>query len=193
MEALDKSGVTHLWGNIKNYVAENGGGSVWKNTRVSGEFYKSDDAPISDNVCKLDGFLYATRVYNAVWNDYAELFRSNKDEIDAGCVVYANKDGTVASTGNPRCAVGVVSDRYGHLIGGNGDPHAKGWVPIALCGRVPVKVCGSVNVGDLLAAKSDGSARRARLPFDYGRIIGKCVGADPDGRSGYVDMLVAVV
>lgn len=165
--------------------------NVWKSAKAPGEFYKSDEAPDSDVVGKYDGYLYATRVYNAVWNDYAELFEA-AEKIEVGHVAYAKEDGVVVAKGKPSCAVGVVSDRWGHLLGGNGDHNSEDYAAISLAGRVPVKVKGNVSVGDLIAASDDGIAKKAEIS-DFGCIIGKCVGVDPDGRDDFVLMLVGVM
>lgn len=177
-------------GNIRGPAGPNG--VVWAPERTPGEFYKASEAPSSSEVGKYDGYLYATRVYNAVWNDYAELFECAED-VPAGTVAYAGDDGMVRPHGAPRRAVGVASDRYGHLIGGDGDPDADGWCAVALAGRVPVAASGEVRTGDMLAARGDGTVRRASLPEDLGSVVGKCVGPDPGGRDGYVLMLVAVM
>lgn len=187
---LDAAGLARLWAKIKEYVASRTP-EIWRAARTPGELYKSSEVPTSTVVGKYDGYLYATRVYNAVWNDYAELFPS-ASPVAPGSVAYAGDDGRVAPEGEPRRAVGVASDRYGHLIGGLGDPDAEGWCAVALAGRVPLAVSGDVRVGDLVAAAGNGTGRRARMPDDAGALLGKCVGPDPDGRPGYIDVLVGV-
>lgn len=162
---------------------------TWKNAKTAGEFYKADAAPTSTNVGKYDGYLYATRIYNAVWNDYAELFK-NKEEIEPNHIAYADKDGYISSKGCPNCAVGIVSNQYGHLIGGNGNPDDKTYTPIALAGRVPLKVSEKIPIGSLVAANEDGTGRKAEIPKDLGSIVGKCIGPDPAGRKNYINVLV---
>lgn len=170
-------------------IIENGL-SVFKNKKTAGEFYKSDEMPSSTDVGKFDGYLYATRVYNAVWNDYAELFHS-KEKIEPGKIAYVDDDGDLVSSGVPNRAIGVVTDRYGHLLGGHGDPNEDGYLPISLAGRVPVAIASHVEVGDMLISDSHGFAQKASFD-DFGKIIGKCCGPDPDGREGYVEMLVVI-
>ena len=162
-------------------------GVTWFGKKTAGEFYKGSDAPSSNSVGKFDGYLYATRVYNAVWNDYAELFEC-AERIEPGRVAYAGDDGLVRASGDPSRAVGVASDRYGHLIGGGGDPEDERYVAVALAGRVPVEVEGHAAVGDLLAATRRGTVRAAG-PSDRGSVVGKLVGPDPDGREGFANML----
>lgn len=115
------------------------------------------------------------------------------EKIEVGCVAYVHEDGLVYKQGEPECAVGVVSDRWGHLIGGTGEhDDNEHYAAIALAGRVPVKISGSIKVGDLIAACGDGTVRNANR-YDFGCIIGKCVGPDPDGRDDFVNMLVGVM
>lgn len=163
---------------------------IWHDKRTPGEFYKSTEVPTSNTVGKYDGYLYATRIYNAVWNDYAELFEA-VEKVEVGHVAYAGPQG-VLKTGEPCCAVGVVSDRWGHLLGGDGELQSDNFVPISLAGRIPIKVCDEVKIGDMIAATADGLGRKASKE-DFGCILGKCVGPDPDGRKDFVYMLVGVM
>lgn len=185
------TGATNAEDARKNLGIDNIDVNVWKNVKTPGEFYKSNESPSSDVVGKYDGYFYANRVYNAVWNDYAELFEA-AEKIEVGHIAYAREDGIVESCGRPSCAVGVVSDRWGHLLGGTGYHESDDYAAISLAGRVPVKVRGEVSVGDMIAACDDGIGRKAKAE-DFGCIIGKCVGADPDGKDGYVNMLVGVM
>ena len=79
------------------------------------------------------GYLYANRVYNAVFNDYAEC-RTTID-LEPGRVVVDNDDGTM-SCANTRLQPGaqIISDTFGTLMGET--ENAK--TPIAVAGRVLV-------------------------------------------------------
>ena len=129
------------------------------------------------------GNFRASKVYNAVYNDYAEWYeKDNIDEIfEPGDVIELNP-----STGKYRksisnsskLVVGVYSDSYGHILGGEELPdmesNSKKYIPIGISGRVRVKVVGKVNIGDLLVSTSDG---RAMVANEYipGTIIGKAL------------------
>lgn len=164
------------------------GGSTWKTAKTAGELYKSSDAPSSTTVGKYDGYFYATRVYNAVYNDYAELFPC-VEQIPAAHLAYSTEDGLV-NAGKAKTAIGIVSDCYGHLLGGNGDPDDENFVPIAVAGRVPLEIDGDIEIGDLVAATSDGRGKKANRFTNKNKIIGKVVGADPRSRSDYKEVLV---
>lgn len=164
--------------------------AVWHETKTEGEFYKTEDTPSSAAVGKFDGYFYATRVYNAVWNDYAELFEI-VESIEVGHIAYVQEDGRVAATGDPSCAIGVVSDQWGYLVGGTGDHNSDDYVAIGLAGRVPIEMNEKVSVGDMIAADSNGRGRKATVN-DMGCTLGKCVGPDPQNRDNYVLMMVWV-
>lgn len=159
---------------------------VWYDERTPGQLYKSDEAPTSSDVGKFDGYLYATRVYNAVWNDYAELFEAGED-LEAGHIAYIHDDGLVYASGTPWQAIGIVSDCYGHLLGGNGDPNDRGYAAVSLAGRVPLEVEGNHTVGDFVYPRRDG---KGSCSDEQPICLGRCVGNDPKGREGYIYVLV---
>lgn len=91
---------------------------------------KSDGA----NGISVTGRITGTKVYGAVWNDYAEC-RSVESNIEAGRVVYETNNRVMQlahSRLQPGCK--VVSDTYGMCIGETEE--AK--TPIAVTGRVLV-------------------------------------------------------
>ena len=84
------------------------------------------------DVYEQSGNLYASAVYNAVWNDYAE-YRTYKDgETPYGKVVCENGDDTV-SLSSKRLQPGamICSDTFGHCMGDE-----QNGIPIAVAGRV---------------------------------------------------------
>ena len=95
-------------------------------------FDTSSTTPSRTDRLNLNGYFYATRVYNAVWNDYAE-FRTTYPEAKCGQCVIDNDDGSLAIT-NKRLLPGaqIISDTYGSAMGET--PTAK--TPLAVAGRV---------------------------------------------------------
>lgn len=74
----------------------------------------------------------ASRVYGAVWNDYAE-FRVCNEEFKPGQVVCENNDDTLSvATERLQPGANVVSDTYGFAIGETDEAKC----PIAVSGRV---------------------------------------------------------
>ena len=78
------------------------------------------------------GSLKATKVYNAVWNDYAEYRIYNDGKEPYGYVVCENGDDSV-SLSKERLQKGamICSDTYGTCMG-----EVKNGIPIAVAGRV---------------------------------------------------------
>lgn len=81
---------------------------------------------------KPDGSFTASKVYNAVWNDYAEYRRTLPNVRSGQCVI--DKDDGSLEISNMRLQPGaqIVSDTWGHIMGETND--AK--TPIAVAGRV---------------------------------------------------------
>lgn len=78
------------------------------------------------------GALYATKVYGAVWNDYAEC-RAQKEEIEPGYCVASGDDGKVYKTNEKfQACDGIVSDTFGFSIGETDSCKT----PLAVAGRV---------------------------------------------------------
>lgn len=78
------------------------------------------------------GNIYASKVYGAVWNDYAECRESN-EFIDAGYAVKENGDDTLSlADGRLIYGCSIVSDTFGFMIGETDKAHT----PIAVSGRV---------------------------------------------------------
>lgn len=125
------------------------------NTASSGYFYKGTTTPTKTTRLNYNGYLYATRLYGAVYNsnsaDIAEGYPV-KDDVEAGDIISINENGeyvknTIAY--NSKC-IGVVSDSFAALYGTD-----YGEVPVALCGRVGVKVAGECKAGDMLVASGE--------------------------------------
>ena len=100
----------------------------------------------------------ANKVYGAIWNDYAEWFEKENvdDTFEFGDICSWNENGVVLSSPFDVRVVGVVSNTYGHILGGfplaDMEENSKHFVPIGLTGRVNVKVKGAVKVGDLIVS-----------------------------------------
>lgn len=78
------------------------------------------------------GSLTATKVYGAVWNDYAEC-RAQKEEIRPGYCVASGDDGKVYKTNEKfQACDGIVSDTFGFSIGETDECKT----PLAVAGRV---------------------------------------------------------
>ena len=109
------------------------------------------------------------KIYNAVWNDYAELFERG-EETEVGDIIAldekSDEERYIKATSESKVIVGVHSDTFAHLIGGENPPcgedfyeyNIKKFIPVGLAGRVKVKVIGPIKKGDLITIS----------PFDAG-------------------------
>lgn len=79
-----------------------------------------------------NGYIHANRVYNAVWNDYAEYRTYNDGETPYGRVICENGDDSVSlSTKRLQPGAMICSDTFGTCMGDE-----NGGIPIAVAGRV---------------------------------------------------------
>lgn len=99
------------------------------------------------------------RIFNAVYNDYAEFFEKNPgSKILPGEVVGKVRMKNAYDTYNPEtCSfpVGIYSDNFGHVIGGteeNIEDNLEHFIPVALKGRVHVRSFGKIVEGQYLIA-----------------------------------------
>ena len=131
------------------------------------------------------GDITASRVFNAVWNDYAELFpRGGK--TDPGDIIMlnmnSNDENYIRATANSGRIVGVHSDEYAMLIGGDKDkkPDFNKYIPVALAGRVHVNFIGKAMKGAFVVpAEIPGYGRMYNESIDNANnIVGFLVEAD---------------
>lgn len=129
----------------------NGGGS-WGSYEAWYQLIDSRGGTIS-------GDLRAKRVYNAVYNDYAEYFPRG-EETEPGDLIaldLSSKEELYVRARKGLPVVGVHSNEYGHIIGGERDSkednlsleeyNLKHFIPVGLCGRCRVKTVGKISKG----------------------------------------------
>lgn len=94
--------------------------------------YNSNTNTVKQAYITQAGYFYAERVYNAVYNDYAE-FRKTNNLVKPGQCVYDNDDGSL-SISNKFLIPGaqIVSDTYGSCMGETDECRT----PLAVAGRV---------------------------------------------------------
>lgn len=117
---------------------------------------------------KARGNITGAKTYNAVWNDYAELFEKG-EETEPGDIIcldiLSDKEQYIKADSSSKRVIGVHSDTYGHLIGGeklnNYEDNFAKFIPIGLAGRVNVKVKGKVELGDYIVPSEEKGIGRA--------------------------------
>lgn len=102
------------------------------------------------------------KCYGAVYNDYAEFFPRGEDTEPGDIIALdenSNEEKYIKATEKSSIVVGVHSNEYAMLIGGDDTSNMqvdhvkynlKRYIPVGLCGRVYVKVIGKVSIGDYI-------------------------------------------
>ena len=133
--------------------------------------------------------IIAGRVYNAVYNDFAETFeKDDKTEIaKPGTLISLNPEtGKYRITDNyeDKLVVGVVSNTYAFLAGGNRVTNQKDiieledeYYTVALCGKVWVNVTADsvIKPGDMLVSSFEKGRATNSSYHTPGTIIGKAL------------------
>lgn len=170
-DGLDNLGRDNkAWGDIygkrihaKESCAVTGTMSVGKSVTVGGNLTVTGNATVSSSVnidgnVTANGTMTATKVFNAVYNDYAEWFERG-DDAEVGHIIAldetSEKERYVKATNKSKVIVGICTGNYAHIIGGEYNDNyetynLKKFIPVSLAGRVPVYVKGTVNVGDYI-------------------------------------------
>lgn len=108
------------------------------------------------------GDITGARVFNAVYNDYAEWFERG-DDAEVGHIIALDETSAqeryVKATNKSKVIVGICTGNYAHIIGGEYSDdyetyNLKKFIPVSLAGRVPVCVKGTVHVGDYIVPTS---------------------------------------
>lgn len=144
-----------------------------------------------------EGDITGRRVFNAVWNDYADAVRKRPGcETTPGDIICICKDSCFyePSSKNNKCVVGVHSDTFGHLLGGQGqsiEEVLEDHIPIAVSGNVLVKVIGRVSKGDFITvSRFKGVGKKAGLFTKRGTIVGKSL--EDNSKPGIKRVLMQV-
>lgn len=176
---------------VEGYQEVDGDQTVQGDEVVHGHLMANDgasiegDTSISGGNLAVAGNITGSKVYNAVWNDYADFLPKSKDsEYEPGDLI-SKKRGVneyVPSShteGNADLVVGVFSDTYGVLLGGDRGKSEKenkeNYIPVAVAGNVYAKVVGKVKEGDFIGVSSIPGVGVSVSKFDQ-RFIGTIVG-----------------
>lgn len=152
------------------------------------------------NNIKADGSITGSQVFGSVFNDYAEFFpRSGYTEPGdiIALDVDSEKEAYKRASAGDKLLIGVHSNQFSHLIGGENPPEGRGFVeyninkyiPIGLAGRVKVKVLAPIEKGDKITISAvPGVGKRA----EYGdQVIGYALeNYDDDLNIGMVNMKI---
>lgn len=150
--------IFNVAGNEFNWIPDGYNSTMWFNYE---SFNRTNNSTISEYICGNgkhgQANLRAAKVYNAVWNDFAEYREGTTTE--AGRVVAATVGSNKVSLTYERlqpCAH-VISDTFGCSVGQSDTAQT----PIGVGGRVlvyPYQSIENYHVGDCLCAAPDGTA-----------------------------------
>jgi hypothetical protein len=130
-------------------------------TADGGWLEDNETAPAGDRPLGYNGYFYATRVYNSVWNDIADF-----QELGAGVPLvygacyYYSEDGALLC--NKRCqksVIGIASDTHGYGLG----VREKCILPIAIGGWVLAHVDKEYEPGTPLTNDENGNLTKMRF------------------------------
>lgn len=144
-----------------------------------------------------EGTITGSKVFNAVYNDYAEWFERG-DDAKAGQIIAldesSDKEQYIKATDKSRAVVGICTNNYAHIIGGENHEdyeayNLKKFIPVSLAGRVPVYVKGKVEIGDYIAPSDiPGVGRAVKNPgFNT---VGMALKGNDDGEIKLIKVLV---
>ena len=182
-----------------NFNIDNDGSASFGSDETGSTTIGNGAIKTSGNITS-NGEVRAKKVYNAVWNDIAELYlKNNPDrEIPVGTLISKVPGVNAYEPTNEKTmnlVVGICSGTYGYLLGGEGNTEEdlKKYIPVALSGRVPVKVIKGaiINEGDLLVSSAiEGRATSCTFRGEqYGRIVGKAL----ESSDGSKDVILCQV
>lgn len=136
--------------------------------------------------------IHAKRVFEAVYNDYAELMPRG-EQTDPGDIIAldtnSQQEKYVKAINLSSRIAGIHSDEYGMLIGGeqvnDGEDFLEKnlplFIPVSLAGRVHTKVVGPVSTGDCIVLSHIPGVGRAAKPCEYidpCKVVGYAVEGD---------------
>ena len=136
--------------------------------------------------------IHAKRVFEAVYNDYAELMPRG-EQTDPGDIIAldtnSQQEKYVKATNLSSRIARIHSDEYGMLIGGeqvnDGEDFLEKnlplFIPVSLAGRVHTKVVGPVSTGDCIVLSHIPGVGRAAKPCEYVdpcKVVGYAVEGD---------------
>lgn len=128
----------------------------------AGTLEYNQTTPSGSNVLGYNGYFYANRVYNAVYNDYADFWET-EDELVYGKCYSITKEGKMEITSQraDKACIGIATDTYGIGVGSRVEEIEK--VPISVAGFVLAYCEGDLEPGDLLVPNARGNLVKAKF------------------------------
>lgn len=125
-------------------------------TQATGKLDGGTTAPAHATRLNYDGYFYATRVYNAVWNDIVDFVDAPEDLVIEFGRVYVRTPDYSVGLSDQYCQAGILgiaSDTFGFGVGTKEDTNQ---IPIAIGGFVLAYVDKLYPPGTPLTSSADG-------------------------------------
>lgn len=161
-----------------SFIAYNG------HSPAAGKFDGGSTVPSGTTRMNYNGYLYATRVYNAVYNDYADSFNLkaglNSHDMFYKIMAIDNNEKAIPADENSETVLGVASNMYAFIAGAsNDDIEDNRKIPISIAGFVNVKIheefLDDCKRGKFVVPYRDGFGKPI-LKNEFSNYIGKIVG-----------------
>lgn len=155
--------INNLVNNVAGYYKKTGG-------EIGGDVTVAGSLTTSGNITS-EGTITATKIYNAVYNDYAEFFPRG-EATEVGDIIALDetsedKEQYVKASSASKVVIGVHSGQFAQIIGGENfttdfvNNNMAKYIPIGLAGRVLVKFFGEAHIGDKVVPGDDPGVGRA--------------------------------
>jgi hypothetical protein len=135
---------------------------VWVDMLAGGGFWVAGltGCTASGTSIGYDGHVYATRVFNAVWNDYADFWRAEPGVKKQPGICYSfNLEGLIITNKRAdKACMGICSDTYGHAVGNQHNA-----IPLSIGGFLLAHVNKKYAPGTLLVPNKNGILTKARF------------------------------
>lgn len=139
------------WGYFNGYYKVSGYYTSWTNANTH-----STTAPTSGTEQNsVLGTLMGSKIYGAVWNDYAEYRQSNEKKAGL-CVIETGKGNLIKSSQRLQPGANIISDTFGFAIGETSNTKT----PLAVSGRVlayPYENKNEYKAGDAVCSGPNGT------------------------------------
>jgi len=178
---------THTGDNITSKVASS---TLSDSTNaIAGiSVYTGTTNPTSSTRVNVNGYLYATRMYNAVYNDYAECFDTTIHYNDCkNRIIEFNNGKAYLAEAESDKVIGIVSDTYGFILYGSEESIKEGLkVPVGMAGTLKVDSETKVSINDInkfIISGIEGKARvieKNDIVNHFGCIVGKIIDIDEE-------------
>lgn len=173
-------------------IGANERGDIIMGSTINSQVMIKDDLTVGGNIS-------ASKVYNAVYNDYAEWFERGDDATEGHIIALdetSEKEQYIKATDKSRAVVGICTNNYAHIIGGESHEdyeayNLKKFIPVSLAGRVPVYVKGKVGIGDsIVPSEVPGIGKAIKGNVNIGKTVGMALQKSDDEGIKLIKVLV---